>query len=331
MSLVGEPSQVHEALNRRAAEYALTRGFEYIWKPQKPYDKAQTIELLSDSDVGLVDVEPYDAGVFTRITPRCRMIVRFGVGFDNVNLPDATASGVAITRTTGANATGVAEMALAHILAAKHQLMINRKVMNSGIWVKNVGRELIGATVGIVGFGAIGQVLAILLSGFDCRILAYDRFPNEERMKALGAEPCGFETLVKESDAISIHVPYTPQTHHLFNARTIAMMKPTAVLVCTARGNIVDEDALYDALTAHTIEAAGLDVFAEEPCPKTSKLIGLDNIILTPHVGSQTVESLWTMYKKAVDVAADFFAGKTLSPQDLLNPEVLKKAPGHQG
>ena len=322
VSLVGEPTPIHKELNQKAAEYAQTKGFEYLWSPQKPYNKQQVIQLLSESDVGLVDVEPYDATVFNHITPRCKMIVRFGVGFDNMNLPEATASGIAVTRTTGANSTGVAEMALTHILAAKHQLMINRKVMNSGIWVKNVGSELIGATVGIVGFGAIGQTLAKLLSGFHCRILAYDLFLDEEKMKALGVEKSSFDTLVEESDAISIHVPYSSETHHMFNAETFQRMKPSAVIVSTARGNIIDEDALYEALRTQTIAAAGLDVFAEEPCPKESKLIGLDNIILTPHVASQTVESLWAMYQKAIDIAADFFAGKELSRLDFLNPEV---------
>ena len=189
------------------------------------------------------------------------------------------------------------------------------------MWVKNVGRELIGATVGIVGFGAIGQILARLLTGFQCRVLVYDPYPNLEKIAALGAENVTFDELVEQADAISIHVPYLPSTHHMFNADVFDRMKNGAVLVCTARGNIVDEDALYDALVEGKIAAAGLDVYAEEPLPVASKLIGLDNIVLTPHVASQTVESLWAIYKKAIDIAADFFESKELSRADLLNPE----------
>lgn len=325
VSFFGEHSPLFDQLNAKAAAYAAERGFEYTWLPQKPFDKEAVIAALSESDVGLIDVEPYDASIFTRITPKCKLLVRFGVGFDKVNLPDATESGIAVARTTGANSTGVAEMALTQILAARRQLMINRKVVESGVWVKNVGRELIGATVGIVGFGAIGQILARLLTGFNCRVLVYDPYPNLEKIAELGAENVSFDELVAQADAISIHVPYLPSTHHMFNAETFERMKDTAVLVCTARGNIVDEDALYDALVAGKIAAAGLDVFAEEPLPASSRLIGLDNIILTPHVSSQTVESLWAIYKKAIDIASDFFEGKPLSRADLLNPEYAGK------
>ena len=321
VSFFGEHSPVFDALNERAASYAKERGFDYTWLPQKPFDKEAVIAALAESDVGMIDIEPYDASIFTRITPRCKLLVRFGVGFDKVNLPDATASGIAVARTTGANSTGVAEMALTQILAAKRQLMINRKVVNGGVWVKNVGHELIGATVGIVGFGAIGQLLARLLTGFNCRVLAYDPYPNLEKIEALGATSVTFDELVEQSDAISIHVPYLPATHHMFNAQVFDRMKDSAVLVCTARGNIVDEDALYDALVEGRIAAAGLDVFAEEPLPVSSKLIGLDNVILTPHVSSQTVESLWAIYRKGIDIAADFFAGRELSRADLLNPD----------
>ena len=321
VSFFGEHSPVFDALNAKAESYAKERGFEYTWLPQKPYDKEAVIAALAESDVGLIDIEPYDASVFTRIVPRCKLLVRFGVGFDKVNLPDATASGIAVARTTGANSTGVAEMALTQILAAKRQLMINRKVVDSGVWVKNVGHELIGATVGIVGFGAIGQLLARLLQGFNCRILAYDPHLNLDRVAALGAEACTFDEVIEQADAISIHVPYLPATHHMFNAEVFERMKDSAVLVCTARGNIVDEDALYDALHEGKIAAAGLDVFAQEPLSAESKLIGLDNVILTPHVSSQTVESLWAIYRKAIDIAADFFEGKALAPADLLNPD----------
>ena len=209
------------------------------------------------------------------------------------------------------------------ILALRRQLEINRKVVQSGNWVRNVGIEMIGKTVGIVGFGAIGQILAKLVSGFDCRVLAYDPYPNLTKMKELGVENCTLDDLIKESDAISIHVPYNASTHHMFDAERIGQMKKDAVIVCTARGNLIDEDALYDALISNRIAGAGLDVFAQEPLPADSKLIGLDNVILTPHVASQTVGSLWAIYKKAIDIAADFFAGKAIEKADLLNPDYV--------
>ena len=279
------------------------------------------IRELNQSDAGLIDVEPYNEEIFSRMDPRCRLLIRFGVGFDAVDLPAATQHGIAITRTTGANCTGVAEMALTHILAARRQLFINRRVMESGVWEKNIGRELRLKKVGILGFGAVGMALAQLLQGFECEILAYDTYHNEEAAKRLGVRFAELDEIFSTCDAISVHLPYLPQTHHLVDANRLAQMKKDAVISCTARGNIVDEDALYDALSSGQILGAGLDVFAKEPLQADSRLLTLPNLILTPHVASQTYESLWNIYKKAIDICADFYDGKELGRGDLLNPE----------
>ena len=252
-----------------------------------------------------------------------KILVRYGVGFDAVNLKDATDAGIAIARTTAANAEGVAEMAFTMIMAAKRQLMRNRDCVNTGNWVRNIGGEMLGKKVGIMGFGAIGRKVAKLFGGFDCEILAYDPFLSEEACAAAGARKVELEELFRESDAVTVHVPYTKENHHIVNAERIAMMKKDAVIVCTARGNLVDEDALAEALKAGKILGAGLDVFAKEPLPVDSPLIGLDNVILTPHVSSQTWESLWNIYARAIDIAADYLEGKDIG-RDLLNPDVLK-------
>ncbi len=194
----------------------------------------------------------------------------------------------------------------------------------TGNWYRYVGREMLGKKVGILGFGNIGRKLARLFSGFDAEIYAYDPFLTEEQCAAAGVKKADLDTIFTECDAISIHLPYTKETDHLVDGARLAQMKDSAVIVCTARGKIVDEDALAEALKAHKILGAGLDVFATEPLPTTSPLIGLDNVILTPHVSAQTNEALWNMYAKAIDVAADFFEGKDLG-RDLLNPDVLKK------
>lgn len=241
---------------------------------------------------------------------RAKLLVRFGVGYDKVDLKAASANGIAIARTTGANTTAVAEMALTMMLSARRRINTYQARAKAGEWVKDIGNEIIGGTVGIIGYGCIGQRLARLLGGFECRILAYDPFPKKEIMEADGVELVTLEELFRQSDAISIHVPYTEQTHHMVNKETLAMMKPTAVIVNTARGNIIDEDALYEALKTGRIGGAGLDVFAKEPLPVDCPLLTLENAIITPHVSSQTVESLWNIYKMAIDISADFFAGK---------------------
>lgn len=323
VSLYGTPSDIFNRLNEKAVEYAAGRGLEYRWVPMQPFSNDAAVEALKGADAGIIDVEVYDRDIFTRINDSVKILVRYGVGFDAVNLKDATDAGVAVARTTAANAEGVAEMAFTMIMAAKRQLMRNRDCVNTGNWVRNVGGEMLGKKVGILGFGAIGRKVAKLFSGFDCEILAYDPFLTEEACAAAGARKADLEELFRESDAVTVHVPYTKENHHLVNAERIGMMKEDAVLVCTARGNLVDEDALADALKAGKILGAGLDVFAKEPLPADSPLIGLDNVILTPHVSSQTWESLWNIYARAIDIAADYLEGKDIS-RDLLNADVLK-------
>ncbi len=319
VSFFGDRSEVFEELNKKAGEYAAQLGYEYLWAPQLPYDQNHVVTLLNEADVGIIDVEPYDDTIFSHLTGRTRLLVRFGVGYDKVDLAAASRLGLAIARTTGANTLGVAEMAVTLILAARRKLKLNQKCVNAGVWEKNVAHETIGSTVGIVGFGAIGQTVAELLKGFHCRFIAFDPYPNIERMQQLDVELVSLEELFATADAITLHIPYSKQTHHLVNQKLLSMMKKTAVIVNTSRGHIIDEGDLYNVLASGDIGGAALDVFATEPLPLDSSLLGLDNIILTPHVSSQTVESLWCIYKMAIDIAADYFAGED-SPH-ILNPE----------
>ena len=151
-------------------------------------------------------------------------------------------------------------------------------------------------------------------------VVPYDMELQRKETKEMdGVELAGLEEVLRQSDAVSIHVPYTEETHHMINKETLAVMKPAAVIVNTARGNIIDEEALYEALKSGRIAGAGVDVFAKEPLPVDSPLLTLENAVLTPHVSSQTVESLWNIYKMAIDISADFFAGKG-SPH-ILNPD----------
>ncbi len=322
VSVYGLHSELYDELNERAKAYAAARNIEYVWVPIPEFSEEAAIAALKDADAGIIDVQKYDNAIFSQIKDRCKLVVRYGVGFDAVNLKDATANGISVSRTTAANAQAVAEMAMAMIMSAKRRFGESQKCVNTGVWDRYVGSEMMGKKVGILGFGNIGRRLAKLFSGFDAEILVYDPYLTEEQCASAGARKCDLDEIFTESDAISIHLPYTPETHHLVNADRLKQMKETAVIVCTARGNIVDEEALAEALKAHEILGAGLDVFAVEPLPLTSPLIGLDNVILTPHVSAQTNEALWNMYSKAIDVAGDFFEGKDLG-RDLLNPDVL--------
>lgn len=314
VSLFAKGNALYEALNDRAKAYAAGKGLEYEWVPMDPYTPEKAVEALKNADAGIIDVEKYDKEIFSQIRDRNRLLIRFGVGFDAVNLADATACGIKIARTQGANANAVAEDALLMIMALRRKLMQGQKGVETGNWVKEIGHETIGSTVGILGFGAVGKSLAKLLSGFGCRILAYDTYHDEQAAAELGVEFVDGDTIFRESDAVSIHLALNEETRGYVNARRLKLMKPDAVLVNTARGPLVDDDALYEALKNGTIAGAGLDVFTVEPLPLDSRYLTLDNVILTPHVASSTVESLWNIYAMAIDVAADFFAG-TESPQ----------------
>ncbi len=326
VSFFATPSDAFDQLNRQAAEYAESLGFSYRWAPQSPFIPENVIRELNDADMGIIDVEPYGEDIFKAIEGHASLLVRFGVGFDKVDLSAASRHGIAVARTTAANAGGVAEMALTLILAARRGLRPNRiHCIETGVWDRRVAHETVGNTVGILGFGAIGRILARLCRGLGCRVLVYDPFPNETLVRELGAELVGLDELFETSDAISIHVPYSKDTHHLVDARRLAQMKPSAVIVNTARGNLIDEDALYHALKARQICGAGLDVFAQEPLPTASPLLELDNLILGPHFSSQTVESLWNTYKMAIDIADDFFSGRQCP--HILNPEYQEHLP----
>ncbi len=310
VSFFGERSDVFEELNRRAKEYAASRGFSYLWAPQQPFDTEKVAELLRQADCGIIDVDPYGEEMFQRIGPRPKLLVRFGVGYDKVDLAAATRHGIAVARTTGANTQGVAELALAMILASRRRLRPFYWQVARGEWKKTVVHETVGSTVGIVGFGAVGKTLASLLKGFGCTVLAYDPQMKPDQASHLGVKLVSLDELLVKSDAISLHVPYNKQTHHLINANALRQMKPSAVVVNTSRGNVIDEDALCDALEQQIIAGAALDVYGQEPLSIHSRLLEQENVLLTPHIASQTEESLWRIYQMAIDIAADFFTGK---------------------
>jgi phosphoglycerate dehydrogenase-like enzyme len=306
-------------LNRRAEAYARERDLEYVWAPQLPFSEEDVVARLREADAGIIDVEPYGEPIFRRIKDRTKLLVRFGVGYDKVDLAAASRAGIAVARTTGANTGAVAELALTLILTCSRRLKLAQTRTESGIWVKDVGHETIGAAVGILGYGSIGRKLRQLLRGFGCRVLVCDHRLSAEEAEREEVERVSLEELFARADAVSIHIPFREENRRLVDEGILGLMKPTAVLVNTARGGIVDEDALYRALKAERIAGAGLDVYAREPLPVPSPLLELPNCVLTPHIASQTVESLWNIYSMALDIASDFFAGRG-SPH-ILNPD----------
>jgi D-3-phosphoglycerate dehydrogenase / 2-oxoglutarate reductase len=293
---------------------------------QIPEDRHLTEAELIARIPGIVAMiaagEPYTERVFTAASD-LRLVSRYGVGCDNVDLAAATRHRVAVTRTSETNSEAVADLTLSLMCAARRQLLQNDRAVRRGRWLPECVPGLWRATVGIVGFGRIGRRVAKRCLGFDMRVLATKRRPEPEFTQRYGVELVSMDELFRQADIVTLHVPASPENIHLVNRQRLTMMKPTAILINTARGDLVDEAALCEALRAGTIAGAGLDVFAREP-PIDSPLFGLDNVVLTPHCAEFDQSSALATMARAVDTVLRFFRGESLPfPEDLLNPEVL--------
>jgi len=223
---------------------------------------------------------------------KLRVVGRAGVGVDNIDLPEATKRGVLVMSTPGGNAVSVAEHTFALLLALAKQVPRLDKAIHEGRWEKSsaAGTEVRGKTLGLIGLGRIGSEVALRAEAFDMRVLGYDPFISEAAAHEVSVELVPLETLLAESDFVSLHAALSPATQNLINANTLEKMKKGARLVNAARGELIDEAALADALKSGKLAGAALDVFAEEP-PKNSPLIGLPNLIATPHVAGSTAEA----------------------------------------
>jgi len=226
------------------------------------------------------------------VAGRLRVIARAGVGLDNVDVPTATQYGVMVVNAPTSNITSAAELAIALLLAAARHISPAHAALRQGEWKRSkfTGVEVVDKTVGIVGLGRIGILVAQRLAAFGVQLIAYDPYVQAARAAALGVRMVTLDELMAQADFISVHLPRTPETVGLIGARELAMAKPSLVLVNAARGGIVDEQALYDALVSSQIGAAGLDVYDTEPCTD-SPLFTLDNVVATPHLGASTDEA----------------------------------------
>lgn len=222
-----------------------------------------------------------------------KVVGRAGTGLDNVDIPAATAKGVIVMNTPGQNSNAAAELAMGHIFALSRFIARGHRGVKEGKWEKKQlrGRELKGKTLGILGLGNIGRILAELGHGVKMNVIGFDPFLSADDIQARGAEPVSFEDLLARSDYLSIHVPKTKETAGLFNAANLAKMKDGAYLINCARGGIVDEAALCDALASGKLSGAALDVFEQEPLPADSRIMFADDLVCTPHLGANTHEA----------------------------------------
>jgi D-3-phosphoglycerate dehydrogenase len=225
--------------------------------------------------------------------PELKVIARAGIGVDTIDVAAATRRGIAVMNAPGANTVSAAEHAIALLLSLLRHIPEAAETMRQGGWDRKrfEGSELRGKTLGVVGLGRIGGYVARLAHAFGMTIVAYDPFVTPQRAAELQAVLVPIERLLEEADIVTLHVALTDDTRHLLNAARLALMKPTAFLVNTARGELVDEMALVAAVKEKRIAGAAIDVFAEEPLPKDSPLRGLDRVLLTPHLAASTSEA----------------------------------------
>jgi D-3-phosphoglycerate dehydrogenase len=255
-------------------------------------DRAVLLPALADADAVIVrsatriDAEALAAG------PRLTVVARAGIGLDNVDVPAATARGVLVVNAPTSNIVTAAEHAIALLLAVARNIPAANQSLKSGEWKRSrfTGVEIADKTVGVVGLGRIGILFAQRMSAFGVRLIAYDPYVQPARAAQVGVRLVSLDQLLAESDFISIHLPKTPETAGLIGARELALTKKGVRIVNAARGGLVDERALADAITSGQVAGAGLDVFATEPCTD-SPLFGLSGVVVTPHLGASTVEA----------------------------------------
>jgi D-3-phosphoglycerate dehydrogenase len=273
------------------------RGLEFLTYQLKFAPSGDVIAATRDADVVIVNMVVITSEVVTQ-WQKCRLVIRHGVGYDNVDVAALDRAGIPLCYIPDYCTEEVAEQAIALLLACGRRLVSSRRVLDAssarGSWdfadVIPMYR-MAGQTLGIIGCGRIGSLVYLKLRSFGFKFLICDPYLSEERKGELGIEVVDKETVFRHSDFVSIHTPLTPETRHLVNARTLAMMKPTAYLVNTARGPMVDPQALADALKSGAIAGAGIDVYYIEPPPPDYPLFGLPNVILTPHLAWYSEDS----------------------------------------
>jgi glyoxylate reductase len=310
-----------------------------VWPDDLPPSRDALLERVQGVD-GLLCLltDRIDSEVMDAAGPGLKVISNHAVGFDNIDVAAATSRGIPVGNTPGILTDATADMAFTLLLSAARRVVEAEKYLRAGLWKTwspsvLLGLDVAGAILGIVGFGRIGQALARRAAGFDMRVLYYDpRELSSDKDNSPSYEtspspvPTDLESLLHESDFVSLHVPLTPETHHLVDADFLGRMKPEAVLVNTSRGGVVDQHALYQALKERRIFAAALDVTDPEPLPLDNPLLELDNCIILPHIASGTFQSRDMMAYMAASNLIDGLKGKRL--ENCVNPEVYKKEIG---
>ena len=277
------------------------------------------VELVQGNDAVIASAsERYTRTVLER-ADTLKHIARWGVGYETIDVGAASDNGVVVTTTQGANHWAVADLAFALMLAVARRVVELDGVARTRQWARPLGFDVWQKTLGVIGLGRIGKGVAQRAFGFEMKVVAYEPYPDLDFCKQWNVELVSLEDVFRRGDFVTVHAPGESENVALVNAERLALMKPTAVLINTARGVLVDEDALYEALRDHKIAAAGLDVRVHEP-PEDDRFEALDNVVLTPHVAGSTREAQAVSAEMAVRSVLQMGRGE--QPHGLINPDV---------
>jgi glyoxylate reductase len=309
-----------------ALEHLRERCDVGLWPGQMPPPHDELRREAAESDGLLTLLTDRIDEPLLAAAPRLRAVSNMATGYDNIDLAAATQHGVLVTRTPGVLSETTADFAFALLLAAARRVVEADRYVRSGSWRTwgpevILGNDIHGATLGIIGLGSIGAEVAKRARGFDMRILYHSRTPKPELERRYRIAAVPLKELLQESDFITLHAPLTPDTRHLIGEPELRLMKPTAILVNTARGLLVDQTALYRALTEGWIAAAALDVTDPEPISQDDPLLTLENLVIAPHIASASVATRSRMAMLAAEQLMQALEGKV--PEHAVNPDVL--------
>lgn len=282
--------------------------------------KAEIRELWVDADAIIAGVEPYTADVLADAPASLKVITRYGVGYNSIDIEFAGRKGIAIANTPGVNAPAVADLTLGLMLAVARRIPQFDAKTRQGGWSRYVGVGLSNSTLGIIGLGSIGKQVALRAKGFSMSIIAFDPDFDAGFAAEYGIEEASINEVFRTADFVSLHVPVLPETVSMIDRQALETMKPSAFLINTARGELVDEQALCEALKTGAIAGAALDVFEKEPLLE-SPLFELENVVVTPHLGGHTTEAEYLMGKLGVENTMSILEGKYC--KDVVNQQYL--------
>lgn len=295
-------------------------GYEIGHQEEGPLSAERLLEVLPGHVAVIAAMDRYCAEVLAPASD-LKIISRWGVGIDNIDIPAATANGIVVTNTPGMVTSSVADMTFALMLSLARGLPAAAERGRRGEWVQQIAADFFGATLGLIGFGSIGQAVAYRARGFEMRVLAFDPYPNPARAAELDVELTDLDTIFREADYLSLHCNLTEENHHLIGAEQLAAMKPSAFLINTARGGLIDADALIAALENREIAGAALDTVDPEPPPPDLAVFSAPNCIITPHSSFYNPTSVRLVNSQTVQNILDVLAGR--KTQFVVNPEAM--------